>query len=276
MNRLRLKSERPIGLLGKAPASEGIQHCRFAPQKMNADLVEHYWWVCWRLTEDQVLKRSVLSHPTIHVCMEQGKSWLYGVQQKVFSRQLRGCSQVVGIKFKPGGFYPFYRQSLHQLNDQRVPVDALLSETMAKLIQSFSQRFKHTCEQQHIAAMLSELDQALAAICPPVDAETRLCGELIRHIQQQPLSIKVQQLSESLQISTRQLQRLCRQRIGMSPKALLNRYRMQQVARQLANADSSWKDFIIPLGYTDQAHFINDFKKHIGQPPGAYVRSLQR
>jgi len=78
-------------------------------------------------------------------------------------------------------------------------------------------------------------------------------------------------------IAARQLQRLFREYVGVTPKWVIQRYRLIEAAERLATGvTEDFAGLALDLGYADQAHFIRDFKKLVGRPPAGYARSVQR
>ena len=75
----------------------------------------------------------------------------------------------------------------------------------------------------------------------------------------------------------RMLQRLFATYVGVSPKWVIQRYRLHEAAEQLASGASiSHSALALDLGYTDQAHFVHDFKAVVGTSPAAYARAVRR
>ena len=73
-------------------------------------------------------------------------------------------------------------------------------------------------------------------------------------------------------MNERFLQRLSAERIGLTPKWLIRRRRLQEAARHLAGDASGLADLAASLGYADQAHFQRDFKSVTGMTPVTYAR----
>ncbi len=69
-----------------------------------------------------------------------------------------------------------------------------------------------------------------------------------------------------LQVSLRQLERLCQRDLCCSPRDWFQRERMTAAAR-LLNANESVKAVALHLGYTRPANFSRDFKRHFGRTP---------
>ena len=72
------------------------------------------------------------------------------------------------------------------------------------------------------------------------------------------------------------LQRLCRRYVGVGPKWLIRRFRLQEAAARVeAGETQNWADLSRQLGYFDQAHFVNEFTALVGQSPAAYARRIR-
>src|SRR5699024_8643387 len=108
--------------------------------------------------------------------------------------------------------------------------------------------------------------------CGPVDAEGELANAAA-DLAEQGAAGTVAELAARVGVGERQLQRICRRRIGLSPKWLLQRRRLQDAAARLGEADPpALADLATELGYADQAHFTRDFTTVVGRPPGRFAR----
>ena len=66
-------------------------------------------------------------------------------------------------------------------------------------------------------------------------------------------------------MSTRSLQRLFAAYVGLSPKAVLARYRLQDAAASIdAGEVTDLAGLAAELGWFDQAHFSRDFRAVVG------------
>jgi AraC-like DNA-binding protein len=82
--------------------------------------------------------------------------------------------------------------------------------------------------------------------------------------------IRVQALAGELGMTTRTLERMFREHAGLSPKKFTRLVRFNQILSRLrSGADrSTLVDLAYDWGYTDQSHFIRDFKSLMQTPPG--------
>lgn len=80
--------------------------------------------------------------------------------------------------------------------------------------------------------------------------------------------LDVMQLSKEIHISTRQLERLCKYYMGVSPKELTSLIRYQYLWKDIAfHKEFQVMDAVEKYGYTDQSHLLRDFKKYHSMLP---------
>ena len=85
--------------------------------------------------------------------------------------------------------------------------------------------------------------------------------------------IRVDQAAALAGCSPRSLQRLFATYVGVSPKAVLARYRLQDAAALIdAGAADDLAALAADLGWFDQAHFSRDFRAVVGTTPSAYLQ----
>jgi transcriptional regulator GlxA family with amidase domain len=74
----------------------------------------------------------------------------------------------------------------------------------------------------------------------------------------------------------RQLERGFEAVVGSTPKAFARAARFQQAQRRIMfEPDVSLTQLAHECGYSDQAHFIKDFKAISGKTPGAYAEEMR-
>jgi AraC-like DNA-binding protein len=207
----------------------------------------------------------------MHWVTERNKSEIQGVVRGRFQRELRGLGCVRSVKFRPGRFTAFADVSLHAVTGKRVPAVRLLGTRVRK-----------------VAAMLRDVSDAeaievladvLRSLEPVRDAQGELAGEIVEDIARDREIISVAQVCDRWRLPVLRLQRLFRRKIGVSPKWVIQRYRLHEVIERIHSqpADSMppWATLAAELGFTDQAHFARTFRQFIGVTPGHYVRRMR-
>ena len=84
----------------------------------------------------------------------------------------------------------------------------------------------------------------------------------------------VAQLCAKMAIGERRLQRLFSNYVGVPPKWVIQRYRLQEAIWRLAQPDApDLASLAHALGFFDQAHFSRSFTELVGSTPLDYRRS---
>jgi len=254
----------PRGILYPERRSELGSLVRLGPSGDLAPFVGHYWIITWDLRGHPPQTQETLPHPSVHIALEFGRSGIYGVVKGRFTRVIEGKGKVFGIKFRPGGFYPFLRSPVSRLTNRIVPLgnlfgtagDALASSVLAKR----SER-----------AMVAVAEDFLRRQAPQRDSMADKIGHIVEQIAADRTITRVEIAAKQSGVSVRSLQRLFARYVGVSPKWVINRHRLHEVVDRLAKGETvDWTQLAFELGYFDQAHFIKDFKAIIGRTPGEY------
>lgn len=118
-------------------------------------------------------------------------------------------------------------------------------------------------------AIFATLDRNLSALMRPASD-----GGMIARAHaalQDPQVRKVTDWAAVLGLSPRQLERICLRYLGLPPKRLLRRQRVLRTLAAMSEApEESWSHSLDDQ-FTDQAHFIREFKHYMGQSPRAYL-----
>ncbi|HTV85224.1 MAG TPA: helix-turn-helix transcriptional regulator [Dyella sp.] len=261
---------KPRGVLRQQLAHGQYQHARRAPSPALAGLVEHYWQVSWDLRGLPAQLQETLPHPNVQFVVEAGATGIYGVHTGRFKRLLEGQGRAFGIKFKAGGFFPFYGAPVSQLMDRSLAAARVFGDTAAHLESEIL-----AAPDMDAMALLAE--QLLLAHRPADDANVARISALVATIAADRLLTSVEQVVELAGLSKRALQRLFHQYVGIGPKWVINRYRIHEAVAQLqAGMPVALTELALQLGYFDQAHFVRDFRKLVGCPPAEYARAQAR
>jgi len=79
-----------------------------------------------------------------------------------------------------------------------------------------------------------------------------------------------QNMAARLHLSVSQLTRLFNQELGVSPRELVIRQRMQLATQELLNTNRKIESIAAELGYASFHSFTRLFTRHVGIPPGQY------
>jgi len=205
-----------------------------------------------------------LPHPNVHIVFEKSASKVWGISTSKFSRILEGKSHAFGIKFTPGGFYPFLGAAVSSLANYSLPLEQIFGGELNKLESAVL-----ATEDEDL--MTAEADAFLLERRPEPDEKVELARRLVERILNERDVFTVDHFAARTGISSRALQRLFSRYVGASPKWVIRRYRLHELLEQMHSGQRlDWAQLAVDLGYFDQAHLINDFKSITGYAPTEY------
>ena len=267
MRQLRRKTAPSRGILRtNAVETSRSRHDRYHPSPDLARYVEHYWCIDWDLRDVGPQRVEILPHPSVHLTFDRsGDARVRGLTLGKFSNLLQGKDGVIGVKFTPGGFYPFLRASVSSLTNRVVDIRDIFGNAGGALARAMSTK-------RADATRIALIEKFLRAREREDDDTVDRMSDLVYAVAEDRGILKVEDLAARAGTTTRTLQRLFAKYVGASPKWVIQRYRLHEAAEQLASGDVKQTDLALRLGYSDQAHFIRDFKSMVGTSPAAYAK----
>jgi len=246
--------------LDRAPASDDL-----------GELVERHWLIRWDLPAGRRAAVTLLPHPCVNLVYDQGQVVIAGVGRERFRYEYEGTGRVFGVKFRPGGFLPFLRRPVGTLTDQYLPLAVLWGAADADRLA------RDLAAAPDLDALVAAAERHLRARWPPADPDVALVGRIAQDLLHNRAITRVDDVTARFGLSTRSLQRLFQRYVGVSPKWVLQRYRLHEAASRLAEGTGgTWAEVAVDLGYFDQSHFIRDFTRAIGLTPVAYAEACAR
>lgn len=178
-----------------------------------------------------------------------------------------GNINILGIRFKPGGFNRFFATDLGKLHNRFGKFDCVapvLPDRCLEVIALF------TTDEEKIAA----IETWLTCKYSEPNGNISLVQSIVDAISSDRFSSDLQPLLYDTDVDVRRLQRLFKKEVGMSPKKLARILRADSARRLLVNNnDLPFLDITYKCGYYDQAHFSRDFKHVFGTTPSAYRKN---
>ncbi len=263
---MQLATTQVKAILNPQTAYEKFQFLRYLPTPELAYFVDWYWVIHWDLRGQEPHTQEVLTYPCVQFVVEENASGVFGLTSGKFSRRLTGKGRVIAAKFRPGGFYPYMQSSISALTDQQVPLGNIFGAAGDDL-----ERGILATDDDEQA--LTQMEQFLCERLPERDPNVALVNTIIDVVINDREMTRVDELVSRVHMSKRGLQRLFSQYVGISPKWVIQRYRLQEAVDQIIGTDVvNYTDMAQRLGYFDQAHFIKDFKMIVGVSPSEYAR----
>lgn len=248
-------------------------------------IIDWFWTVGWSLPEGVVHVQEVLNHPSGHISvgtvddsgvpLNPARGRVYGVLTGVSERRLTATGWTVAAKTTVGGLGAVLGRAAGRITDRQLDLDQALpgmaaDEAVAEIIAA--------CGLEERVDVLRQALQDLVARRPREQvAEARWVAGIASLVETDRSVCRVEQLAEAGEVSVRTLNRLFDAHVGIGPAWVIRRWRIieaAEAARRAADQDGDWPGWstvAADLGYSDQAHLIRDFRRHLGTTPARYL-----
>ncbi|MBI5890077.1 MAG: helix-turn-helix transcriptional regulator [Nitrosomonadales bacterium] len=257
----------PIQILNPIEAAQYYKLRLYAPSPELASLVDKYWVMRWDLLDHPPFTCEVIPSAYTNLTFMPGGSRITGVTTGKYRYELTGSGTIFGVMFHPGGLHPFFGKSLSELTDTTLPGEQVFAWANDALNSAMLDEESDKCGVTRIESLLL---QQLPAADPNIQLIDRILE--MADVMEAPT---VASLCQALSLSERRVQELMREYVGVGLKWILLRSRLQKAARfAVTMQKSNWADIAAELGYSDQSHFINDFKRLIGKTPSQYAKDI--
>lgn len=255
------------GVLYSKQSAEQYTLVRQKPCGHLSGVIETFWSVNWDLPAEQPHIQENIPDPCVNIVFEGGSARVIGAVTKRYTVSLEGKGELFGVKFRPGGFFQLSKSSVSILTDKTELIDNSFGTPGIELANNIA---KAKC----VDDMVQYCQHFFGPRIHGSSAEVDKINAIINVLATDPSITRVDDLSNAVGLSGRSLQRLFKQQVGVSPKWLIRKHRIQEVLSQLERGQNDWQSLISELGYFDQSHFIKDFVELVGVTPEAYLSKL--
>lgn len=243
---------------------------RFEPDPTLVPWIDTYWGTSWDLRGQAPHDTSVLSDPTVHLVIERGASRLVGAHRLRFSRRLDGRGRILGTKLWPAAIRGIVDVPASRWTDRVVPLAEIIDVDAGALE-------REVLAIDDDAAAFARLADTWRRFVKPLDEAAILARTIVEHVANTEGVVRVEQLADAFLLDERALQRLFARNLGVTPKWVIRRVRLQEAAALLERSPPpALAELAARLGYADQAHFARDFSQVVGRSPRVFVKELAR
>jgi AraC-like DNA-binding protein len=177
--------------------------------------------------------------------------------------------RVVGARFRPGRATGLLGLPASELLNQSVPLYAIWSKTVHA-------GFAWIADEPILSAKRSKLESTLLRLSARSGSMDQPVTAAIHWLARHP-SGQIEELSEWIGMSRRQLQRRFSAAVGYGPKMFQSVLRFQRVLHLASQTrhQQCLAHLSLEAGYADQAHMSREVRRFSGLPPTALLRSAE-
>ena len=191
--------------------------------------------------------------------------WIAGFQTGFIVNEPVAETCMMGVRFKPGGAYPFLDLPILEITDFVIDMDHLWGgfahEVRNRLLELTSVQSRFSLLEMIMFERLNRDRLELAAVKYAIDSIFGAGGNL-----------SLRALSDDIGISQKHLNHQFKKSVGVSPKQFSRVAKFQNVLKRIDPfSPIDLGSIAYTCSYYDQAHFNHDFSRFTGMSPTDYV-----
>ena len=199
---------------------------------------------------------------------EMSAAFLVGLQKKPLLFRSSGTVKIVATRFYAWGALPFLASKAQTPNN--------LSLTLSHEWHALANRLETKVQAGDYEGAVAGLEDFLIGKLLTAAVELKQIQIAAQMLFHQKGQFRVSELAEYCHLSTRQLQRQFHDLAGVAPKTLARTIRFEEIRNRLMfDPDTRLTELAYDFGYTDQAHFIHDFKQFAERTPGEFAAEMR-
>jgi len=192
--------------------------------------------------------------------------WVSGMHKDYLSISAHQDSEMLVIQFKTNGAYPFFKTPIHQLNNSVVAGTTLFGDEILELRTQILAGKNASAKFASVEGWLTkkfDIDKA-----PSADSL-----DILAQLKAKPIS-ESRAIIASYPNTQKHLISQFKTYFGLTPKVFHRIFRFNELLKQIQNKEQlAWSQIAYEFGYSDQSHFIKEFKEFSGFNPQEFINS---
>jgi AraC-like DNA-binding protein len=198
---------------------------------------------------------------------EMPKAFLVGLQRKPLVFRCDGTVKLVATRFYAWGALPFLADRARGLDN--------LSSILGQEWNDLAAQVEPSVQDEDYDAAVAIIEDHLIERLLSASTDLKKIQSAAKMLYLQKGQFCIGDLAEHCNLSSRQLQRQFQDVVGVSAKTLARSIRFEEIRNRLMfDPKQSLTELAYEYGYTDQPHFIRDFREFADRTPGEFARDM--
>ena len=212
------------------------------------------------------MKRNTFDNDSLESLKTFQKAWYSGIHKNYLSISAHEKSEMLVVQFKPYGARPFTNRLASDLKDRVVAADEIFTESVyflrekIKEVENAEQKFGLVEKY-----LLSHFD--ISKTCP------ENIVQCVKKISKEAFE-ESERIVEAYTGSQKHLINQFKNYIGLTPKSLHRIFRFNDILPKIHKKETiEWSEIAYQCGFSDQSHFIKEFKFFSGFNPKEFIKN---
>ncbi|MCF6299788.1 MAG: AraC family transcriptional regulator [Proteobacteria bacterium] len=210
------------------------------------------------------IKRHTFDNETLKPNNSYTKVWVSGVHKHYISISAHKNSEMFVIQFKPFGAYPFIHRPIDEISDKIITADKIFGRTIFTLRKELLAKETSGEKFKIVEGWLNRIFSSKKI--PPTEIIN-----IIKKLHSKP-TVNYKKIIQSYSKTQKHLIDQFKKHIGITPKYYQRIIRFNEILQQIHQSKKiDWSQIAYQFEYTDQSHFIKEFKHFSGIKPEKFI-----
>jgi len=211
------------------------------------------------------IPRNTFDNETLKPIETFTKVWISGAHKNYLSISAHQNSEMLVIKFKPTGAFPFLHCSLSELCDKVIHAKEIFGEQIIelrdKILSAKNPNGKFDIVSEWLMKRMDSKRESPESIIT-----------FIEQLQKEPIS-NIKDIVDSYPFTQKQLIEHFKKYVGITPNYFNRILRFNEILKKINEKEVvSWTEIAYSCDYSDQSHFIKEFILFSGFNPQKFIK----
>lgn len=211
------------------------------------------------------ITRNTFNNETLEPNRSFTKVWISGIHKHYISISAHENSEMFVIQFKPYGAYPFFHFPMKDLTEKILPGQEVLGD---ELLDVRSRVYKQSSSRDKFEVA----EQWLTKRFDPTETPPEELLEIIEELQEKSAT-EYPEITDSYPHTQKHLIDQFKKYVGLTPKYFQRILRFNEILEKIRNNENiAWSEVAYQCQFSDQSHFIKEFKHFSGFNPEEFIK----
>lgn len=208
--------------------------------------------------------RHTYNNETLQPDASYRKVWISGMRRNHLSISAHENSSMFVIQFKAAGAYPFLHIPIEELTEKIVPAEDVVGSDVLHLRE-------HILNAETVADKFMVAETWLNNRYDYTKAPSGDISNVLEKLQKEPVT-NLNNILATFPNTQKHLIDLFKKHVGLTPKYYQRILRFNEILQRIQHKEKiTWTDIAYSCGYSDQSHFIKEFKHFSGFNPKEFI-----
>ncbi len=192
--------------------------------------------------------------------------WVSGMHKNYLSISAHQDSEMLVVQFKTKGAYPFLKLPINELNNKVISAQEIFGNEILELR-------KQILNSENSSGKFKIVEKWLLKQFDVRKSASKEITSILEQVQLKPIS-ESKEIISTYPYSQKHLINQFKKHFGLTPKVFHRVFRFNEMLKKIQNKELLvWSQIAYEFGYSDQSHFIKEFREFSGFNPQEFINA---